>query len=70
MCNQMVTSEIREFEFGGFELPRVKYSECMTEIQRKSILVRVSEGLSYWELTVRNMGSEHKFSVFTMSSVV
>ena len=28
------------------------YSECMTEIQGKSILVRVSEGSSYRESTV------------------
>ena len=28
------------------------YSECMTEIQGKSILVRVSDGSSYRESTV------------------
>ena len=45
--------------YRGFELPRVNYSKCRTEIQGKSILVRVStrfkfnsEGSSYRELTV------------------
>ena len=32
----------------------VSCSECMTEIQGKSILVRVSEGSSYRESTVLN----------------
>ena len=36
----------------GFELPRVNCSECMTEIQGKSMLVRVSEGSNYREWSV------------------
>ena len=28
--------------YGGFELPRVNYNKCKTEIQGKSILIRVS----------------------------
>ena len=34
------------------------YSECMTEIQGKSILVRVSEGSSYRESTVYERGAK------------
>ena len=41
--------------YRGFELPRVNYSKCMTEIQGKSILVRVSA--SFELVRVRVIGS-------------
>ena len=36
----------------GLSYCEYNYSKCMKEIQGKSILVRVSEGLSYWKSTV------------------
>ena len=38
--------------YQGFELPRLNYSECMKEIQGKSILVQVSGRFELWESTV------------------
>ena len=50
------SSKAGGLSYQGFELPRVKYSKRMKEIQERSILVRVSEGSSYWESTVVTIG--------------